>query len=241
MIQPPRLLLVLLIVLFSGAALAQAPSTTPATAPNDQALWDELVALDALSSKVESLEGRFEQQKQTPLLRRPMVSSGRIQARGDTALWTTTRPRPTVMLVNPRELQLYYPDDRVLEIYPIMGDLGAMAASPLPRLATLKRFFQFARDEVAELDPTADPQQRLAVRLTPIDPELARHIQQVRVLLDRRSGLVLVAQTLDVDGDRTTIRFDELRTGQDVGDLRIDPSPGTKISRPLEAAPPESR
>jgi outer membrane lipoprotein-sorting protein len=227
------LLVVLLGPLAAGAGV---PATATAPSEPDELLWSELQAIDAKSSSITALSADFEQDKHTPLLRRPMVSKGRIVALEDKALWTTTSPEPTVMLVDPHEIRLYFPEQQAMEICPIKGELGALASSPLPRLATLRRFFSFTRGVAREVDDAADDQRHLAVNLKPTDPALAEHIEQVRVLLDRETGLVLRAETLDADGDRTVIAFSNVRLGGvSEQDLRLDVPEGTRQSRPLDA------
>src|SRR5277367_4741999 len=109
-------------LLICVSSLRAAPPTT------EPALWTELTQLDDKVSKIDSVTADFEQRKFTPMLKKPLVSSGSIVAKGSTALWKTAKPSPTSMLVSPKEIRIYYPAQSIVEIYPVQGQLGALAA-----------------------------------------------------------------------------------------------------------------
>jgi outer membrane lipoprotein-sorting protein len=215
-------------------------SVTNAAAPTSQAadskLWSELQQIDARSAHIDSVTADFEQRKFTTMMKRPLISTGHVTASGTTALWKTDKPEPTTMLVTPKEIRIYYPQQAVVEIYPVQGQLGALAASPLPRLDTLQKFFTFERDSAASLDPAATDEKCLAVRLTPSNDELRQHVKQVRVLLDRATGAIRLAETTDTDGDRTVMTFSKMKLGDALPKdaLKLNIPPGTKEVHPLE-------
>jgi outer membrane lipoprotein-sorting protein len=214
-------------------------ASRPATrATMDPQLAAALGAIDQKVARIEDLRADFRQEKRTALLKRPLVSTGTLLVKGSRTLWKTIEPEPTAMLIDGEQIRIFYPKEKVLEIYPIQGQLGALAASPLPRLKVLEQFFAFERISVDQLKPGASEKKYLAVKLTPVDPSLAKHITQVLVLLDRRSGFILEARTLDPGGDRTTLRFSNLRANTGVKDaaMALNVRAGTKISRPLEGA-----
>jgi outer membrane lipoprotein-sorting protein len=202
----------------------------------EPALWNELTQLDEKVSKIDSVTADFEQRKYTPMLKKPLVSSGTIVAEGSTALWKTGKPSPTCMLVSPKEIRIYYPAQALVEIYPVQGQLGALAASPLPRLEVLKQFFRFERDSAASLDATKTDADYLAVKLTPIHDDLRQHVKQVRVLLDRKTGAIQLAENIDADGDRTVLVFSNLkmdvRLAADA--LQLNVPAGTNQTLPLD-------
>ena len=90
--------------------------------------------------------------------------------------------------------------------------LGALAASPFPRLEVTKKYFTFERIAAKGLSPEADEAKNLALRMKPIDAELRKHLDEVSVLLEISSGLVLRAETIDADGDRTVMKFSNIKT-----------------------------
>ena len=200
-----------------------------------------MVQINERGAKIQFLTADFSQEKITPLLKKPLVSRGRIHVSGPLMRWDTSQPEPTVMRIGEKEVELYYPKQKVVEIYPVDERLGSLAASPLPRLDVLKRFFRF--EEVAE----ANSSDKLALKLTPIDESLAKHVEHVQVLLDVQQGYILRAEMLDADGDRTVITFSNISTDNRPPDvsLKIDLPPDVKITRPLEGLqgqqPPQQR
>ena len=216
------------------ACIAAGPATKPSTAPADAALWTRLAEIDARAAKVKSLAANFEQQKFTALLRKPLVSTGRVRVHGAVMRWDTRQPEASVLFIDAHEARVYYPSQKTLEIYPLDKRLGELAASPLPRLDALRTRFSFEQIPVGELDKSVGPKQFIALRLTPTDESLRQNVQQVRVLLDISGAYVVKAEVTDGDGDRTVLSFPEVRLNADVGDLTLSVPPGTTVTHPLE-------
>ena len=221
--------------------ISAAPATRPTTSPGDSVLWHRLSEIDNRAASVKTLSARFDQQKFTTLLRRPLVSSGQVRVSGSVMRWDTQKPEPNVLLVDPHEARFYYPTQKALEIYPLDERLGELAASPLPRLELLRARFSFEQVPVSELDPAADASRFVALKLTPTDPSLREHVRQVRVLLDARQACIVKAEITDGDGDRTTLSFSDVHINPDVGDLTLKVPPGTAVARPLEGLDGQTR
>ncbi|MDB5290349.1 MAG: hypothetical protein JWL69_1590 [Phycisphaerales bacterium] len=222
------------IALFAALTTAADPATKPSAPPVDEKLWARMTEIDARAGKITSLVADFEQHKYTALLRKPLISGGVVRVKGSTMRWDTARPEKSVLLVTEKEARLCYPAQSTVELYTLVERLGELAASPLPRLAVLKERFSFAEIPAKELDETADPAKVLALKLTPTDPALREHVQEVRVLLDIAGAYMIRAELTDADGDRTAIRFLNAKINADVGDLDLKLSAGTKTVRPLE-------
>jgi len=214
--------------------LLVACGASPTSAPSDAALWAKLGEIDGRAAKVRSLAAQFEQQKFTALLRKPLVSSGRVRVRGAVMRWDTTKPQASVLYIDPHEARVYYPDQKALEVYPLDSRLGELAASPLPRLAALRSRFAFEQVPANQLSPSADPAKFIALRLTPTEDSLRRYVSQVRVLLDVEHACIVVAEVTDGDGDRTVLTFKDVQINPDVGDLELHVPAGTRVSHPLE-------
>jgi outer membrane lipoprotein-sorting protein len=77
----------------------------------------------------------------------------------------------------------------------------------------------------------------LALKMTPTDAELREHVEQVRVLLDARQGLIIRLEMRDPDGDRTVLTFSNVKTNGGLKDeqLTIAAPADVKITRPLAA------
>jgi outer membrane lipoprotein-sorting protein len=222
----------------TGAAPAPAPATTPAPASRpanlDAATWNRMLQIDARAGKIETLIADFRQQKFTSMLKKPLVSSGKVFVRGSSMLWDTQKPEPTTLAITPTEARIYYPAQKVIEVYQVREKLGSLAASPVPRLSVLNQHFSFEPIPLEQFGETDDAR-FFAVRMTPLDAEMREHVQDVRVLLDARRGLIMRLEMGDPDGDRTVITFLDVQINAPLkdGDLVLHPPPDVKITRPL--------
>ena len=239
---------ILFALLLVAPARADSPTTLPAAPPAglDPALWSRMTRVDALADKITDLTADFEQQKFTPLLKKPMVSTGAVRAKGAAMLWDTRQPEPTMMRVDEKEVRIYYPSQKTVEIYPIAGQLSALAASPLPRLAALLPHFKFAAasdQDIGKDMGELDRANQLALRLTPIDAALREHVDAVTVLIDAQRGFILAFKLIDADGERTVIRFFNVKTNANLDDsrLQLNLPADVKTVRPLENLGPSPR
>src|SRR5688572_9067005 len=96
--------------LLISTLLAQ-PASQPATAPAgvDPKLWARMVEINQRGAQIEYLSADFSQEKFTPLLKRPLISTGKITVAGPRMRWDTVKPEPTIMLIGEKEVELYYP------------------------------------------------------------------------------------------------------------------------------------
>jgi outer membrane lipoprotein-sorting protein len=229
-----------MLALIASIARAESPTTLPATPPTgiDPALWARMVQIDAKAGRIADLTADFEQKKFTPLLKKPMISTGTVLAKGSAMLWDTRSPEPTIMRVDESQLRIYYPKQKTLEAYPIAGQLSALASSPLPRLAVLLPHFTFAVAAGKDLTDVGEfnAQTTLALRLAPVDESLKEHLDHVVVLIDSERGFILGFKMVDSDQEATVIRFSNTKVSTGIEDsrLRLDVPPGVKIVRPLE-------
>ena len=219
----------------SAIAAADAPARL------DPAFEAKLTDIDARAGKIQDYVARFEQHKYTALLRKPLVSTGTVRVLGPVVRWDTEKPDPAVLHADGKEVKLYYPRQKLVEIYPIDKRMSDLAASPLPRLATLRENFTFEAmtpDQIkADAGELANGPDRVAVRLKPTGDFLRQHIDEIRVLLDQKSAFMLCVVTVDKEGDRTVIRFSDARlnTGLKSADVAFAPPADARVSRPLEA------
>ena len=226
----------LTLVTVRGAVLADGDKGTAAADPKLEALLKDV---DRRAAATADLSGRFAQEKHTALLRKPLVSSGRIRMKGNVVRWDTEEPEPAVLHSDGREFRLFYPKQSVVEIYPIDRRLSDLAASPLPRLDALRQHFR-----IEELPAERVPKEergdanRLSLRLVPTNDYLAEHVDEVRVTLDVAAAYVVRVEMDDADGDRTVIRFGDVMTNTGTKDTELNlvlPA-GTKVSRPFDGA-----
>ncbi len=120
----------------------------------------------------------------------------------------------------------------------MQGQLGLMAASPLPRLEAIRKSFRAMPDDGEGLRSKDTPAAAVPVRLEPIDQTVKQFVQSVRVLLDPERGFMLVFEMTDPDGEQTVIRFTKLKANNGLADdaLTLDAPAGVKVVRPLDGA-----
>jgi outer membrane lipoprotein-sorting protein len=216
-----------------------------------------LERIDAYAENIADLTAAFEQRRSTPLLRKPLVSSGTIHIKGSKTRWDTVTPSPSVLTIDPASLKIFYPEQRSLEIYSVSSGLSRLAATPLPRLKVVREQFWISECKVSEMDnpPPASAGAQVALLLLPKSDELKKYVRQVRVLLDEPTrgkddpqdakngadkvayGVARQVEVTDADGDRTVVCFKDARinTGLTDAELELSVPDGTRISRPLEA------
>jgi outer membrane lipoprotein-sorting protein len=225
-------------------AAEQQPSTptdaNPAATAQPSRFETRLAALDKRIAKVEGLVANFEQKRSTPLLKKPIVSRGTVKAKGGRLRWDTLEPEPSTMLMDGREVRVYYPGAKVVEVYPIGSRTQEASGSPLPRLRMLHERFEITEIDVSEMGVGAGGEggRFFALELKPKSEELRKYVERVRVLLDEERTIASRIDITDADGEVTEMRFSDIRTGDIVKDedLRLVVPAGTRESRPAEGA-----
>lgn len=212
----------------------------PATSAEDPALIRKLEAIDQKAAAAADLTAEFEQKKFTAMLKQPMASSGTLKVKGTAVRWDTLKPEPSVMRIDERELRIYYPNQKVIEVYPIGDEVRRLTASPLPRLAAIRAEFFIAQVNPRELDPAADPERTVGLKLTPRGERLKEHVLSVTVLLDASTGSATRVEVTDPDGDRTVLAFSRVKvnTGVRESDLELKAPEGVKVVNPLSGTSP---
>jgi len=213
-------------------AVESTPAAPATTAVEAAAFERRLEAVDAAMAGVVDLRADFEQRRHTPLLKRPLTSKGVVVSMGDRVRWDTTAPRPSSLVVGGGSISVYYPEDRLLEAYPVNEGFRDMAGGPLPRLSELRKRF-----DIAPLTPGAGEsgEKVLEIRLTPKSEELRAHVESIEVVIDEARPAARRVTITDPDGERTEIDFRNVRlnTGVKVGEVELKVPPGTRVSRPL--------
>jgi len=208
------------------------PGATPSAPEIDAAFRAQLDAIDRRTAQIQDLTARFEQRRHTAMLRAPIVSSGTVRVIGSRMRWDTLQPNASAMVVDDALLQIHFPDQKVLEIYPIEDRLAQLASSPLPRMRSILEHFTVARDE-----PHADlALAHLPIRLTPRAEELLEHIRSIRLAVDPEGGYVLRMEITDADDELTVLLLTEHRinTGITEESLTLIVPDDTRRVRPLD-------
>lgn len=199
----------------------------------DANLESRLRAIDERSQSVTDLTAEFVQLKHTPLLRKPLESKGVIKVRGERMRWDTTNPSPSVMTVNENEMRIYFPQESLMEVYPLDSQIGRIAASPLPRLDDVRK--QFTLAETPWTGAAKAPRSSLSLRLVPREDSLRKHVLEVLVLIDEQTGCVVASQMLYPDHERLELSFQNIKrnVGLDEDAVALDVPPGTAVSYPI--------
>ncbi len=235
----------LAVVCVSCAAQEGRVPGVSATEPpaEDATLMKQLEEINARTAKITDLSAEFEQKKFTPLLKSPMVSTGRVKVKGAVIRWDTIKPEPSVMRIDERELRIYYPAQTVVEVYPIGEDMRRLSSSPLPRLENLRRQFSIARFDAKELDAGAEPAKVVGVAMTPTVAEIKEHVKLVRVVIDIAAAYATHMEITDSDGERTVVVFTKLRanSGLTEKDVALETPTGVRVTRPLAGGTGDGR
>lgn len=223
------------LVVFLLAVVAGGADENGERPAEDPALAKQLEEVDARAEKIKDFSARFRQEKFTALLKKPLVSTGTVRVGGAAVRWDTKEPEPAVLYSDGKDVRMYYPGQKLLEIYPIDQRLGDLAASPLPKLKTLREHFSIERAERGTFKKV-DPRKSLALQLVPLEEAIREHVAEVHVLLDIEAAHILQIEVIDADGDRTHITFEGVRldTGIKSADLELNIPRGTTVSRPLD-------
>lgn len=218
-----------------GATVSGGGRLVEAQPAEDAELMKQLEEINSRTILIKDLSAEFEQRKFTPLLKQPMVSSGSLKVRGSTVRWDTVKPEASVMRIDEKELRIYYPGPKVVEVYPIGEDMRRLSSSPLPRLETIRKQFSIARSDAKELDPRADAGKVVGIVMTPIVAEIKEHVRAVKVIIDIDAAYATHMEITDSDGERTLMVFSRVKTNLGLADrdLALDTPAGVKVTRPL--------
>lgn len=217
-----------------GASPAPAPPPAAPPAPEAAEFEKQLESVDAAIAKIADLRADFEQTRRTPLLKKPLTSSGVIRCKGELVRWDTTKPRESSLLISKSRIRVYYPGDKLVEEYPVDESLRDVAGAPLPRLTVLKARFEIAALSPKDLGETGD-KNLLAVLLTPRSKELRRHVATVKVLIDLTINAATKVVMTDADGEVTEVSFRNVKINTGLTTEEVDPPlpEGVRVSRPL--------
>lgn len=252
----PLLLLWLPLAAWPPAAAAAPADPAPSTPPEVRAL---LARLDAARPDAAGgcLRVPFERRKATPLLRRPLASSGVLTASGGALRWETRTPRPGLTVIAGGQVRIVDPGARQVEVYPLGGPAGAAAsfgpASPLsglPDRFAVTRAAPPAWDPPEATPPEADPPEAdppeapspvgvpapalVGLRLVPLDAAVATQLRSIGLGVEEATGSVRLLETLEADGSSTAYRFGSAEPSEAPCPIEPPAPEGYELVRPLE-------
>lgn len=194
-----------------------------------------LEAVDTAMAKVVDLRADFEQRRHTPLLKKPLVSKGEVLTKGERVRWDTATPRASSLVIGGGEIRMYYPADKLVEIYPVGEGFKDLAGAPLPRLSVLRERFDMSPLPSKEIGADESETKFMALRLTPKNADLRKHVTTVKVLLDTARGVATKVVMTDPEGEETEILFSNIRLNSGVKDdeVSLKLPDEVRVSRPL--------
>src|SRR5690606_16720274 len=150
-------------------------------------------------------------------------------------------PRPSSMGIEQKRAIVLYPQQKAAEIYPLQGEMRLLGASPLPQIETLREAFEISATDASDLVDEA-PEGAIGLALTPQPGPMRDYIERVRALIDPAIPALVALEIIDVDGERTVIRFTdiEINKGLTEADVTLTLGAGVEVSypagRPTDAA-----
>lgn len=233
-LPPDRFLSLVAALAVAGCCAAiQAAGEPPQRQPDFQ---KRLQAIDRDAAAIDHLTARFVEQKYTALLKRPMVSKGRVRIKATRALWETFEPHRTTTLVDDELVRIHYPRRQVVEVYPLDDRMRQLFVSPVPRLAALRNHFSIEPVPLGEVpEAFRDEKRFMAIRLAPKDETLRGFMERADVVIDTTTACAVRVNMIDADGERTVITFSKIETNKrwDEHSLDLVFPEGTKIVYPL--------
>ncbi|CAG0990680.1 hypothetical protein PHYC_02278 [Phycisphaerales bacterium] len=225
----------------AGGLPGQPDTARPTVAQPSITFEQRLQALDDAASKVKGLRARFVQRKFTPMLKKPLVSSGTLAVKDARSRWDTERPRPSVMTIDDTSLCIFYPDQKVQEVFALTQDVRGFSGSPLPRVQTLRQHFDIAQSPLPDDTKPADQPRLLSLSLAPKAESLKAHVLRVAVIVDTSVPCATKVTMEMPDGDRTEIDFDHVVLVEQLDDKEVTftPPAGTRVEHPLGDEPPQ--
>ncbi len=224
---------------------AAAGKTTESASTADSAEIDRF--LEAWSKQLgdlDSLEVRFRQEKKLKILRRPLVSKGRIRlVKGRLLCEVFDRDGKLQSALGIREgvLKLYYPKLKRLEIVKLGDTTAPMAAFPVfgTDPAAMKRDFHLSLQEASPRDagPSDAGKPRYQLTLTPKTP--GAPLRTMRLHFEGHE--VREVEQVDKNGDRVRMIIETfVRPAEiDPADLEIRVAPGTVEVWPTRRGAPK--
>jgi outer membrane lipoprotein-sorting protein len=189
-------------------------------------------ALRKLSERLKdarTLSAKVVQSRRTPLLDRPLASSGTLHFRREPArlVFRLSDPAPAEVHLDASSYQVYRPDQRRLERLDFEGD----ALAP-------KLFLAFApkADEIGasfEVRTGGTKDGAVEVRLLPRDEKVRKHLASLVLTVAEADGTLRRIATRDGEGDETEFLLTDLALNPEAapGTFELKVPEGTRVFR----------
>ena len=232
--------------------MSMADATKPDKPDTDDAgLIQQLENLSQSREPIKDLSATFAQRRYSPLLKKPIETRGTLKSVQGLTRWDTDKPRPSTMMVKADRLEVYDPEQKTLEVYPIEKRLGQLLANPQPGVDAWRKHFTLERVKPDALSKAMreqcqvddDSEGRLLIRLTPRDADVAELIDHLLVVLDTETGLTRGMAWSNGEDERTEILFSKVKqnSGLKRAALRLEVPESTRVVYPLGPVPGDEK
>jgi len=181
-----------------------------------------LAALQARYEGIADLRADFVQEAHVASIDKFDRSSGRVvMQRPGRMRWEYSTPEKRVIVVDEGMLRVYTPSDSQLQVLPVSGAFSSMALGFLLGDGDLRQSFIGERLDAGSRD-------EIGIRLRPREDSA---FERLELWLAKDSHQVVESIVFDLFGNRTSVRFAEIRenVGVDDGVFEIEVPEGTEI------------
>ena len=224
----PNLLLLggfalLVFVFHVVAAPLQASGGTgekPSSASSNDRRATAIRLLEGTRAKIEKLKSvraEFTQEKRLSMLVDPVVSSGEfLYKAGRKFVWHYLPPDESFTISDGTRIWLYFPALAQAEVYDTEKFKTRSRAFEKLCLGFERPLCDLA--DVFSIELIGETRTDFEVLLRPREEVMARLIAELRILISRETGLPLRFNSLEPNGDKTTIHFRKTKLNPDLAD-----------------------
>ena len=228
------------------------PAAADQPVDGDASLIDRLKQIDKANDAIEDLSATFEQRRYSPLLRKPIESKGALRSVKGLTRWDTNEPSEQTMIVKSDRLELFDPEAKTLDVYPIERRFGELLANPRPAVGDWLEQFVIERAEPDALSKQMRERCKikeggegvLLIRLSPREEKLAEMIERLVIVIDVETSLSRGMAWLSGEQEQTEIVFRDTKVdaGIEAKDLRLNLPDSVRVAYPLGPIPePENK
>ena len=193
---------------------------------------EELIrVIDAQQRKIETLTADFAQKKETRIVKKPLLSSGKVKfKRPDRIYWHYKEPEEMEVAVSGKGVWIYYPGSLRAEKYHL-GSHHRVRQSLEPLLAIFQKTFGQLSAGYAMVYEGLETGRFHHFRLQPRDEKIQKFLTGVDLRIDKTSGAIIRFIMIEANGDRLNLEFKNLQMNLPLtdDDLNIKIPPSVKM------------
>lgn len=153
------------------------------------------------ADRIESISAEFVQEKQLPILARPLISAGTLHFRKPDALrWEYHRPVRNILLMNQGSIQRFRESEEGLKV-----QTGSSLQAMQFVMAEIANWFKGRFDSSQMFTARLDSSRRIV--LLPKDASLGKVIQKIELQLADRPGLIDTVTIYESENSFTRLTF----------------------------------